>query len=155
MTIIEDTRNKEGKHDNVKAYCERHGIELVRQKLDVGDYQTPDGKIAIDTKQNLDEVATNLLNRSHSDKSRFWREIRRAYEQKIKLIVLVEHGGSIKTINDVQSWRSKYSPATGIALIHEMIRAEMSYGVVWQFCDKRSTGKRIVELLTLDTSLNP
>lgn len=155
MIIVEDTRNKIGKHENIKKYCDTHGIEIIRRKLDVGDYQTPDGKIAIDTKRNLDEVATNLLNRSHNDKGRFWREIRRAYEQKIKLIVLVEHGGEIKNINDVPKWRSKYSPVTGRALIDEMLRAELSYGVLWQFCSKRNTGKRIVELLTIDGKENP
>ena len=31
MTLIEDTRNKVGKHRNVAAYCEKNGVELVRQ----------------------------------------------------------------------------------------------------------------------------
>jgi hypothetical protein len=122
----------------------------VRRKLDVGDYQLPEGKTAVDTKQNLEEVARNLLNRSHNDRGRFWREVRRAYEQKIKLIVLVEHGGNVKTINDVPLWKSKYSTVNGRALLDEMFRLELSYGVVWQFCHKNATGRRVVELLTLD-----
>ncbi len=153
MTIIEDTRNKEGKHDNVKAYCERHGIELVRQKLDVGDYQIPGGKIAIDTKANLSELSTNLMNRA--DHARFWKEVRRAREQGIKLIVLCEHGGKVKTIKDVSGWSSPYSPVSGRALMEEIYRVTISYGVEFLFCSKRSTGKRIVELLTLDGKENP
>lgn len=145
MTIIEDTRNKEGKHNNIKDYCERHGIELVRAKLDVGDYQLPDGRIAIDTKRNLLELATNLLNRS--DRSRFWKEVRRAREQGIKLIVLCEHGGKIKAIRDVAQWSSPYSPVSGRVLMNEIYRCHISYGVEFIFCGKRSTGKRIVELL--------
>ena len=146
VVLIEDTRNKAGKHKNVQRYCDKHGIELVREKLDIGDYMFPDGKISVDTKENLSEVATNLMNRS--DAARFWREVRAAQESGIKLIVLVEHGGEIKTINDVPKWKSKYSPVTGRRLIDEMIRLEYAYGVRWVFCDKRSTGKRLIELLS-------
>lgn len=147
MTLIEDTRNKVGKHKNVEAYCKRCGIELVRQKLPYGDYMFPGGTISIDTKRDLDEVAMNLLNRSHHDSGRFWNEIRNAHKDGIKLVILVEHGGGIKTINDVPKWKSRYSGVTGRRLIDEMIRCEMAYGVVWRFCDRRSTGKRIVEIL--------
>ena len=146
MVLIEDTRNKIDKHGNVHDYCERHGIEIVRQKLDVGDYMLPNGTVTVDTKKNLDELAQNLMNRS--DKSRFWREVRRAHSQKIRLVILCEHGGQVKTIEDVRYWKSKYSPVSGRRLIDEMIRCEMAYGTVFQFCGKRSTGKRIIEILT-------
>lgn len=145
MILIEDTRNKEGKHANVHRYCEKHGIEIVRQCLEVGDYMLPDGKISIDTKESLQEVASNLLNRK--DASRFWREVRKARELGIKLVVLVESGPSVLDINQVTTWRSQYSPVTGRRLIDEMIRLEMSYGVRWVFCSKRSTGKMICEIL--------
>ena len=145
MVLIEDTRNKEGKHANVHRYCEKHGIEIVRQCLEVGDYMLPDGKISIDTKEHLQEVASNLLNRR--DSSRFWREVRKSRELGIKLVVLCEHGGQVKTINDVVKWRSKFNQVTGRRLVDEMIRLEMSYGVRWVFCDKRSTGRLIMEIL--------
>ena len=149
MVLIEDTRNKEGKHKNVHDYCERHGIEIVRQALPVGDYMFVDGKTSIDTKEHLDEIARNLLNRS--DKSRFWREVRKAREMGIKLVILCEHGGQIKSINDVSKWKSKYSRVTGRSLIDEMIRLDYSYGVRFVFCDKRSTAKRIIEILSEET----
>jgi len=53
MILICDTRQQEGKHKNIEAYCRRNGIEMVRQKLDVGDYAFPGGTISVDTKQNL------------------------------------------------------------------------------------------------------
>ena len=146
MVLLEDTRNKEGKHKNVHEYCRRKGLEIVRKKLDVGDYMLPDGNISVDTKEHLDELARNLMNRS--DRSRFWREVRRARETGIVLIVLCEHGNPIRTINDVPKWKSRYSQIHGRRLLDEMIRLEMSYGIRWVFCDKRSTGKRIIELLT-------
>lgn len=146
MILLEDTRNKVDKHRNVATYCDRNGVTLVRQKLDIGDYMFPDGKIAVDTKENLNEVATNLMNRN--DAARFWREVRRAHDEGIKLIILVEHGGQIKSINDVPKWKNKYGTVTGRRLIDEMIRLELSYGVRWVFCDKRVTGRRIIELLS-------
>lgn len=152
MVLLEDTRNKEGKHANVRRYCEKHGIEIVRQKLDVGDYMLPDGKVSIDTKENLDELARNLMNRN--DASRFWREVRRSRAAGIKLVVLCEHGGSIKSINDVAKWKSRYSQIHGRRLVDEMIRLEMSYGILWVWCDKRSTGKKIIEMLTKEGSMD-
>ena len=146
MVLIEDTRNKADKHSNVHDYCQRHGIEIIRQKLDVGDYMLPGGTVTVDTKKNLEELSQNLMNRS--DKSRFWREVRRAHAQKVRLVILCEHGGQIKSIEDVRYWKSKYSPVSGRRLIDEMIRCEMAYGVAFQFCGKRSTGKRIIEILT-------
>lgn len=147
MTLIEDTRNKVGKHKNIAAYCQRCGIELVREKLDYGDYMFPGGHISIDTKQNLEEVASNLLNRSHRDSIRFWNEVRNAHKNGIKLVILVEHGGEIKSINDVPKWRSRFSGVTGRRLIDEMIRTEMAYSVRWVFTDRRSTARKIIEIL--------
>lgn len=146
MILIEDTRNKEGKHCNVQRYCEKHGIEIVRKALPVGDYMLPDGKISIDTKESLQEVASNLLNKK--DSSRFWREVRKARQLDIKLFVLVESGPTVLEINQVPKWKSKYNHVTGRRLVDEMIRLEMAYGVVFKFCSKQSTGKKIVEILT-------
>ena len=53
MILLCDTRQQEGKHNNIEIYCKRHGIEMVRQKLDVGVYMFPDGRVSVDTKQNL------------------------------------------------------------------------------------------------------
>ena len=53
MILLCDTRQQKGKHKNIEQYCKRHGIALVRQKLNVGDYMIPGGKISCDTKQDL------------------------------------------------------------------------------------------------------
>lgn len=145
MVLLEDTRNKVGKHKNVQAYCDKHGIEFVRKCLDVGDYMLPDGKISVDTKKDLSELSTNLTN--PQDKKRFMREVKRAREQGIQLVVLCEHGGKIKTLADVAQWKSDYSPVHGRALLDRMYKLSVSYGVRFEFCSKRSTGKRIVEIL--------
>lgn len=145
MKLLCDTLQKAGKHRNIQAYCDRHGVEMINQRLNVGDYMIPGGKIAVDTKSGLQECAMNLLNRS--DASRFWREARRARELGLKLVVLVEEPG-IRSVMDVSKWKPKYGRATGRAIQTEMIRLEQAYGVVWKFCAKQSTGKRLIDILT-------
>lgn len=130
---------------NVKDYLIRNQIPYKVWTLDTGDYTYEGSNIVVDRKMSLAECASNLLNRN--DSARFWREVRRAKEQGLKLIILVEAGPSVKNINDVARWKSKYSPVSGRSLIDAMIRTEMSYGVVWKFCSKASTAKRIIELL--------
>lgn len=131
---------------HIRKYLDKHSVEYVVQKLDVGDYMLDENpSLVIDRKQSLEETARNLMNRS--DSSRFWREVRRAHTSGIKLVVLVESGPAVLNINDVPKWKSKYTQVTGRRLIDEMIRLEMSYGVRWVFCSKASTGKRIMEIL--------
>lgn len=144
---IFDTRERKNEH--IKAYFDKHGIEYEIRKLDVGDYQI-EGKpqISVDRKRNLQELSKNLMNAK--DHSRFWKEVRRAREQKIKLFVLVEHGGQIKSIEDVAKWTDKYSGVSGRALMDEIYRVHISYGINFLFCDKRSTARKIIEILEGD-----
>jgi ERCC4-type nuclease len=139
-----DTREKRNEH--IRAYFNKHGIEYEIRKLDVGDYQI-EGKpqISVDRKRSLGELSHNLMN--PKDHSRFWKEVRRAREQKIKLFVLVEHGGQIKSIEDVAKWTDKYSGVSGRSLADEIYRVHISYGVEFLFCDKRCTAKKIIDIL--------
>lgn len=147
--LLVDSREKwtqAGSRDtHIRAYLERHGVEYEVKALSVGDYMMEGGRVSVDRKKNLDELAHNLLNRS--DKSRFWREVRRSRESGIKLYVLCEHGGGIKSIPDVAKWRSRYSGVSGRSLMDELYRCHISYGVEFLFCDKRSTARRILEIL--------
>ena len=148
--LIVDSREKwtqPGNSDeHLKSYFGKHGIEYEVRKLDCGDYMLEENPLlTVDRKQSLEELARNLMNRK--DSSRFWREVRRCHDSGIKLVVLIESGPAVLDINQVPRWRSKYSPVTGRRLIDEMIRLEMSYGVRWVFCSKRSTGKMICEIL--------
>lgn len=142
--IICDTREKKNQH--ILDYFNRHGIEYTVQKLDTGDYMdAANGRLTIDRKQDLDELCSNLCS---PDKGRFWREVRRAKAQRVRMIVLVEQGGEIRCLKDVPKWESKYTKVTGSRLYNEICRCHIAYGVEFWFCDKRSTGKRIAEILT-------
>ena len=145
MTIICDSREKKNRH--ILKFFEENNIDYKIQKMNVADYQIEgyDG-LVIDRKQNLEEIATNLMNRN--DKSRFWREVRRANKDGMKMIVLCEHSRNIKSIQDVISWHSKFSPVSGRCLMNEIYRVHISYGIEFIFCDKRNTGRMIVNLLS-------
>lgn len=141
--IICDTREKKNGH--VLDYFRQRDIPFEIRKLDTGDYMDADNdRLTIDRKQNLDELCGNLFS---PDKSRFWREVRRAKAEHIRMIVLIEQGGRIRSLNDVPKWRGKYTKVTGYRLYNEMCRCHIAYGVEFWFCDKRSTGKRIAEIL--------
>lgn len=145
MKILTDTREK--KHEHIKAYFDRHGIPHEDQKLDVGDYQLEGNpSISVDRKRNLSELSKNLMN--PKDHSRFWKEVRRAMESGTRLVILCEHGGKIKSIQDVAQWKDKYSGVKGRRLMEEIYRVHIAYGVDFMFCSKQSTGKRILEILT-------
>lgn len=146
--IIVDSREK--KWDHIEAVFNDQGIPYEVKKLDVGDYFNTDRPaLVIDRKRNLDECAQNLYTKK--DSSRFWRELRRASEQKIKLIVLVEYGNA-KSIEDIKDWKSKYNPyATGRKLADEMFRCHIAYQVDWIFCRRSDTARRILELLEYDS----
>lgn len=149
MKILVDTRQKAGKHTKKHAQMEAMGHELIFTPLTensglVGDYMRSDDlSVSVDTKQNLTEVNSNIF----SDTSRFMKEVRRAFEAHIKLYVLIEHGGGIKDINDVPSWKPKYGCLNSRRLYDRMCRISIAYGVEFLFCDKRVTGRRIIEIL--------
>ena len=137
--------SRERKNQNIINYFERHKIEYEIKKLDVGDYMSSDNpNISIDKKFGLSELAGNLCTK---DCARFYREVRRAKDNGIKLIFLVE-SNKIKSLADVSQWSSKYSKISGSRLQAEMYRVAIAYNVTFEFCSKQSTGKRIVELLS-------
>ena len=102
----------------------------------------------IDRKHNLGEVVGNVT----QEHERFRRELLRAKEAGIQLIVLVEHSNRIKKVEDVKRWqnpRLRFSPKamSGERLYSVMRTMSAKYGVEWMFCDKAHTGQRIVEIL--------
>ena len=144
--IIVDTREK--KWDHIEALFVAWGIPYKVQKLDVGDYVNTDSPgVIVDRKASLDEVAQNLYSK---DSSRFWRELRRASERRIRLIILVEYGRA-HSIEDLKDWKSKYNPyVDGKKLANEMFKCHVAYGVDWRFCKKHMAAGKILELLKYD-----
>lgn len=101
--IYEDTRQQDGKHDTKHRWFESHGIEVVRKKLDYGDYMVDGSNISIDTKRSISEVAMDV----GRDHERFAREIERAREAGYRLVILVECGAPYRTADDLVHWTNK------------------------------------------------
>ena len=139
------TQKKPHSYNSIGGQLDRKGVPYRVCKLDVGDYMMEGGTVTIDTKQDLEELSRNLMNRA--DHARFMKEVRRAAEKGLRLVVLCRHGGAYKSIQDVAGWRSKYSPVTGRALMDEIYRIHISYGVDFFFCSKQGTAKKILEIL--------
>ena len=109
MTILEDTRQKPGKHDIKAESFQSAGVGVYRCKLPFGDY-APVPPVSIDTKRNVDEIAENICGKEHA---RFIRECKAARDAGCKLIILVENELGIDDISKVHLWqnpRSVYSP---------------------------------------------
>lgn len=146
MIIIEDTRNKIGKHEKLNSDLIKSGHIVIRNKLIAGDYARADSqKVLIDTKQDWVEVAGNLCGNQHA---RFRRECELAQQCKLQLIVLVEEDC------EPQDWivprRKSGKPITQVKpqIMAKIIKTmEAKYAVKFLHCDKKATAQKIIELL--------
>lgn len=149
VTVQIDSREKPRAITRILAEFQKQGVKYYTSKLYVGDYMNLDNpRLVIDRKQNLNEVALNVC----QEHKRFIDELIRARDAGIHLIILVEHGRSIETLEDVIWWdnpRLQVSPKamTGEKLYKIMYTISEKYGCEWAFCQKANTGKKILELL--------
>lgn len=125
MEIQIDSREKAKAIKGILAEFEKQGIKYFSSKLYSGDYQSLDNaRLCIDRKQNLTEICGNVCQQH----KRFKEELTRAMEHGIKLIVLCEHGGGIKSLEDVKGWHNprqfKYE---------QKIRAQFGIRKEWDF----------------------
>jgi hypothetical protein len=141
MVILCDTRQQKGKHLNIERYCLENNIEMIPQCLSVRDYILPNGKIAVDTKQSVLELANDL----YKDQCVFNRKYKKSWREKIKLYILVEE--SISCLQDLILWENKHSRIKGRYLVELMHNVQTSYGVDFVFCSKSETPKKLFELL--------
>lgn len=150
MTIQVDTREKARAIEGIIKEFDKQGVTHFSSKLYVGDYVNLENSfLVVDRKQNLLEVCSNVCQQH----DRFINEIKRAKAAGIKIVFLVEYNRNIKTLEDVRNWvnpRLKESPlaVSGERLYKILSTLERKYDVEFQFCDKRNTGKRIIEILS-------
>lgn len=146
--LIEDTRQKAGKHDIKHNAFDALGVGLIRCKLPFGDY-APVPAISIDTKENMDEIANNICGKEHK---RFINECKFAKEAGCKLYILVENTLDITDISQVHTWqnpRSCYSDkcVQGPRLQKAMETIQERYGVTFLFCSPEDSAGKIWEIL--------
>lgn len=164
MDIQIDSREKARAIRKIIKYFEDNGIKHFSSKLLVGDYMSLDNpRIIIDRKQNMQELCGNVCQQHE----RFKKELVKAMDAGIQLVILVEHGPDIKTLEDVYFWKNprkhevrwkwengkrvKYvisaKAVDGNQLYKSMCTIRDRYGARFEFCEKKDTGKRIVEIL--------
>ena len=149
LTIQCDTREHSGQIERIEQQFDALGVKHFRSKLFCGDYQSLDNaRLVIDRKKDLQELCGNVCQQH----DRFRSELIRAQEHGIQIVILCEHGGQIKCLEDVYFWdnpRLQESPKAtkGETLYRTLCTIRDRYQVDFEFCDKRSTGKRIIELL--------
>lgn len=165
MIIQIDSREKARAIKKIVAEFDRHGVKHPVSKLMVGDYMNYDNpRLIIDRKQNLSELCSNVC----QDHERFRRELIKAQENGIQMVILVEHGKGIRSLEDViwwenpRRWKRVKDPDTGRwaeietkamegHVLYKVLRTqERKYGVKFLFCEKKDTGKEIIRILSGD-----
>lgn len=148
MTIQIDTREHKWERARVEMQLCRMGVKTIASKLYVGDYMSLDHpRLVVDRKKSLLELCNNVT-KGHE---RLRRELLRAKEAGIKLIILIEEDG-IKSLEDICHWqnpRIAESPkaTTGAQLYKSLCTIRDRYNVGFAFCRKTETGRKIIELL--------
>ena len=101
MDIQIDSREKQKAIQKILKEFDTQGINYFSSKLLVGDYMNLDNpRLIIDRKQNLSEICSNVTQQHE----RFKAELIRANQANTDLVFLIEHGGKIKSLEDVKSW---------------------------------------------------
>ena len=199
MIILEDMGQKEEKHTAKNQWFYENGIDVMRVPLPVGDYIIANDKVidvlerkkargnkprkidfsgayakAVDTKENMGEIVSNLCSSESHD--RFRDECVLARNMGVQLYVLVENKDGITCLEDVKEWHNprldiyvrdtdnligyyrngmpkfgrkrKYPTATkGTSLFKTMHTMQEKYGVRFMFCHPDEAGATVVGLL--------
>lgn len=149
MVIQIDSREHKWELARIQRQLTAAGCKTIVSKLYVGDYQSLDNpRLVIDRKKDLLELCGNVCQQHE----RFQKELVRAMDAGIQIIILCEHGEEIRRLEDVYFWdnpRLKDSPkaTTGESLYKSLMTIKNRYNVRFEFCTKAETGKRIMELL--------
>ena len=152
MQIQIDSREHKEERKRIEKQLDDLGVQHFVSKLYVGDYCNLDNpRHVVDRKKDLGEICGNVCQQHE----RFRAELIRAQEAGIHITILCEHGNGIKQLEDVYFWdnpRRKASPKAmqGWRLFEVLSTMSEKYGVDFQFCTKRQTGRRIMEILSND-----
>lgn len=168
MQIQVDTREHKAEWERIQKQFDDMGIKYFRSKMYVGDYQSLDNpRLVIDRKKNLQELCGNVCQQHE----RFKAELIRALQQNIKIVILVEHGEDVKTLEDVWFWENprkheirwktvngkrvrtvqSEKAVDGPQLYRSLKTIKDRYNVDFVFCAKEQTGQKIVEILNNDS----
>lgn len=152
MVIQVDSREKAHAIKHILAEFEIQGVDYFVSKLPQADYMSLDNpKLLIDRKGNMLEICQNVV----QDLDRFACELERAKKFGQHIIVLIENDNEITCLTDVIGWQNPRLKKSPMAVSGERLFRILStmqnnhdkYDVEFQFCNKKDTGKRIIEIL--------
>lgn len=150
--LLIDSREKPKAIERTLQYFRDHGVEYEVTKLLFGDYMDYNQpQIVIDRKQNIAELAKNCT----SEHERFRRELERAQKANSRLVVLVEQNRykdrgewvQVDSIVDLIKWSSPHTMVKGEKVYRVLLSWCAKYPLTVEFCDKRSTGRKILEII--------
>ena len=150
--LLIDTREKPKAIKSILKTFDDAGITYESTKLLFGDYMDFNRPhIVIDRKQTIAELAKNCT----TEHDRFRRELEKAKRAGAALVILVEQnryksGGRwihVDDISDLLLWENKYTTIRGEKIFRVLRSWQSRYPIRVEFCDKRSTGKRILEII--------
>ena len=153
--VIVDSREKPKAIERTLQYFSDHGIEYEVSKLLFGDYMDWNRPgVVVDRKQNIAELAKNCT----VGHERFRREMEKARKAGAELVVLVEQNRykdreswvEVNSIEDLLRWSSPHTMVRGEKVYRVLASWTAKYPLRVEFCDKRSTGRRIAEILYRD-----
>ena len=153
--IIIDSREKPKAIGKILDYFDKNGIEYEVSKLLFGDYMDWNRPgIVVDRKQNIAELAKNCT----VEHERFRREMEKAKKAGATLVVLVEQNRykdrdswvEVNSIEDLLRWSSPHTMVRGEKVYRVLASWTAKFPLRVEFCDKRSTGRRIAEILYRD-----
>ena len=160
----EGFENKPSHHDMYRGkkstYSEPINYYIQEKGLKVGDYtiavKLPNGevinfkdKIVIERKADLNELCCNFFDKKDEEgKTRLERELDRAKEQGIKVILLVETDNMHNKILSSKYFRfdkaSKVSPKAFNSILRSL---QAKYDISIEYCDKKDSARLIHDIL--------
>ena len=150
--LLIDSREKPKAIRSIVKYFDSIGLVHETSKLFIGDYQDFNRpQIIVDRKRNIAELAKNCT----ADHEQFRRELERAQKANTTLVVLVEQNRyrgrdkfiHCESVEDLMLWESPHTTIRG-EKVYRVLRSWMAkYPLRVEFCDKRSTGRRIYEII--------
>lgn len=152
-TIQIDTREKQRAIQKIIETFDEHNANHISSKMYVGDYCLLENPLLIiDRKQSLSEIAGNAT----SGHGRMKRELKRLDDIGGQMIFLIEQktytdpNGKRRTINsleDIMFWENPHGCVDGVQVYKILDAWQHKHNVSYRFCDKRVTGKVIMEIL--------
>ena len=158
--ILTDTRQQ--KEEHIIKEFDKQGILHIRTGLPSADYMAVrydnekgfylDYSILIDTKKDIEEIASNLCNSQNHQ--RILREIQKGKDLGAKQFVFLINGGKVKTIEDLQNWSSKRTKIKGSVLLKIFKTMSQKYNVRFMIVPKNKIGETIIKLLSNNLPTN-